>query len=149
MGAKLAAGSLKLCSWACLGFGDCVTVCKFNALTMDMEKGLPVADYSKCTGCRMCINGCPQNLYTGVTRGQKGAITLCANLSPNRQEVSKTCKTACIKCGLCVKNCPQRCINMDSHIPVIDWAKCNSCGICVEKCPAKVLKLIEKDIITA
>jgi RnfABCDGE-type electron transport complex B subunit len=30
-GAKIAGGT-KLCSWGCIGFGDCVDVCKFGAL---------------------------------------------------------------------------------------------------------------------
>jgi Na+-translocating ferredoxin:NAD+ oxidoreductase RNF subunit RnfB len=143
-GAKLSTGGTKLCTWGCLGFGDCVTVCQFGALRMDKEKGLPVVDHAKCTGCKMCITECPQKLFVGVPRDQKGAITLCSNRNPVKQAVAKTCKIACIKCGLCVKNCPKGCINLDTHIPVIDWTKCDSCGTCVEKCPTKVLKIINE-----
>ena len=145
-GAKLAAGSTKLCSWGCLGFGDCAQVCAFGALSMDTEKGLPIIDYTKCTGCRMCINECPQNLLTGVAKNQKGAKILCANRSANRQGIIKTCKIACIKCGACVKNCPMQCIDLSTNIPVVDLDKCTSCGTCVEKCPTKVFKIIERDI---
>jgi Na+-translocating ferredoxin:NAD+ oxidoreductase RNF subunit RnfB len=148
-GAKLATGSTKLCAWGCLGFGDCVSVCTFGALTLDREKGLPVIDYAKCTGCRMCMTECPQGLLRGVSKDQKGAIILCANRNPNRQGVIKTCKIACIKCGQCVKNCPYQCIDLSSNVPVVDLSKCNSCGTCVEKCPTKVFKIIEKDIFPA
>jgi Na+-translocating ferredoxin:NAD+ oxidoreductase RNF subunit RnfB len=147
-GAKLSTGSTKLCTWGCLGFGDCVNVCKFGALVMDEEKGLPVIDYAKCTGCRMCINECPQGLLTGVPKDQKGAIILCANRNPIKQGIIKSCKIACIKCGQCVKQCPQQCIDLSTNIPVVDLSKCNSCGTCVEKCPTKVFKIIEKDIFT-
>jgi len=145
-GAKLATGSTKLCAWGCLGFGDCVSVCKFGALSLDKEKGLPVIDYAKCTGCRMCMTECPQGLLRGVSKDQKGAIILCANRNPNRQGVIKTCKIACIKCGQCVKNCPHQCIDLSSNVPVVDLSKCDSCGTCVEKCPTKVFKIIERDI---
>jgi Na+-translocating ferredoxin:NAD+ oxidoreductase RNF subunit RnfB len=145
-GAKIATGSTKLCAWGCLGFGDCVSVCKFGAISMNTEKGLPVVDFAKCTGCRMCINECPQNLLKGVPKNQKGAFILCANRNPNRQGVIKTCKIACIKCGLCVKQCPKQCIDISTHVPVVDLTKCDSCGTCVEKCPTKVFKIIEKDI---
>ena len=145
-GAKLATGSTKLCLWGCLGFGDCVKVCAFGALSMDKEKGLPVIDYTKCTGCRVCMAECPQGLLVGVPKDQKGAIILCSNRNPNRQGVIKTCKIACIKCGQCVKNCPRQCIELVNHIPVVDLTKCDSCGTCVEKCPTKVFKIIEKDI---
>ena len=148
-GAKISAGGTKLCSWGCLGFGDCVSVCKFDALSMNKEKGLPVIDYSKCTGCRMCINECPQSLIKAVPSDQKGAIVLCSNLGSNRQLVVKSCKIACIKCSQCVKNCPQGCIDLSKNIPIVDYAKCNSCGTCVEKCPTKVFKIVEKDILSA
>ena len=145
-GAKLSAGGTKLCSWGCLGFGDCVKVCKFDALSMNREKGLPVVDYAKCTGCRMCMNECPQGLLKAIPSSQKGSMTFCSNLSPNRQLVTKSCKIACIKCGLCAKNCPQQCIDLGTNIPVVDRSKCISCGTCVAKCPTKVMKLLEKEL---
>jgi Na+-translocating ferredoxin:NAD+ oxidoreductase RNF subunit RnfB len=140
-GAKLSTGGTKLCAWGCIGFGDCVKICQFGALTLDRESGLPVVDYSRCTGCRMCITECPQNLFKSVPRDQKGAIILCSNRNPVRQAAAKACKKACLKCGLCEKNCPQQCIKLDSHIPVIDWEKCVSCGTCVEKCPTKAIQM--------
>jgi Na+-translocating ferredoxin:NAD+ oxidoreductase RNF subunit RnfB len=146
-GAKLAGGT-KLCSWGCLGFGDCVKVCKFGALTMSKNK-LPVIDYVKCTGCRLCVTECPQALLKNIIKDQKGAMTLCSNLNPVKQMVAKTCKIACIKCGLCVKNCPQQCISLDTNIPVVDFSKCTSCGTCTEKCPTKVFKIMERDIFKA
>ena len=145
-GAKVAGGT-KLCSFGCIGFGDCVKVCKFDALGFNKEKGLPVINYAKCTGCRICMSECPQGIIKGVAVGQKGALTLCSNLSPNRQLVAKSCKISCIKCGLCVKNCPKQCIELCGNIPVVDYAKCDSCGTCVEKCPTKVFKIIERDVI--
>ena len=147
-GAKVAGGT-KLCSFGCIGFGDCVKVCQFDALTFDEEKGLQVIDYKKCTGCKICMTECPVGIIKGVQTKGKGAITLCSNLSPNRQAVAKSCKIACIKCNLCVKNCPKQCIDLSSNIPVVDYAKCDSCGTCVEKCPTKVLKIIERDVLSA
>ncbi|MDR1585884.1 MAG: RnfABCDGE type electron transport complex subunit B [Treponema sp.] len=147
-GAKLSAGGIKLCAWGCLGFGDCVKVCKFDALDMGKD-GLPKVDYAKCTGCRICINECPQQILKSVPRDQKGAIPLCSNRNPVKAMVGRGCKIGCIKCGLCVKNCPQNCINLDSNIPVIDLSKCTSCGTCVEKCPTKALKILERDVFTA
>jgi Na+-translocating ferredoxin:NAD+ oxidoreductase RNF subunit RnfB len=147
-GAKLATGGTRLCSYGCIGFGDCVKACKFGALSMDNKKGLPVIDLAKCTGCGMCITECPQALIRAVPKDQKGMMVLCSNRSLNRQQIAKSCKISCRKCGQCVKQCPQQCIALSTNLPVADPAKCNSCGVCVEKCPTKVLKIIEKQIIT-
>jgi Na+-translocating ferredoxin:NAD+ oxidoreductase RNF subunit RnfB len=147
-GAKLSAGGTKLCAWGCLGFGDCVRVCKFGALGMG-EDGLPKVDYAKCTGCRLCVNECPQQLLKSIPGDEKGAMPLCSNRNPVKAMVGRGCKIGCIKCGLCAKNCPQNCISLDSNIPVIDLTKCTSCGTCVEKCPTKVLKIFERDIFNA
>ena len=144
-GAKIAGGT-KLCSWGCLGFGDCVKVCKFGAISMT-DKFLPKVDYSKCTGCKVCTAECPMELLKNTARNQKGAIPLCSNKNPVKQMVAKTCKISCFKCGLCVKNCPVQCISLDTFIPVVDLSKCDSCGKCAEKCPSKVFKIIEKDIL--
>jgi Na+-translocating ferredoxin:NAD+ oxidoreductase RNF subunit RnfB len=147
-GAKLSAGGTKLCSWGCLGFGDCTLVCQFGALSMG-EDGLPKVDYAKCTGCKVCVGECPQGLLRDLPKNQRGALALCSNRNPIKSMVMKTCKIGCIKCELCVKNCPQQCITMQNAVPVVNYALCNSCGTCVTKCPTKVLKILEKDVVLA
>ena len=140
--AKISTGSIKRCSWGCQGFGDCVRVCKFDALSMG-EDGLPHVDAAKCTGCKACANECPQHIIWIIPRGQKGARPICSNLNVNKVMVAKNCKNGCIKCELCVKNCPEQCIKMVNGIPVVDYDKCTSCGVCVTKCPIKVMALVE------
>ncbi|GHU07484.1 ferredoxin [Spirochaetia bacterium] len=140
-GAKLSTGGTKLCAWGCLGFGDCVKVCAFGAISMG-EDGLPKIDKSLCTGCKRCVAECPQLVLQVVPRGRTGAIPLCSNRNPIKANVLKTCKAGCIKCELCVKNCPENCITLEKGIPVIDYTKCTSCGTCAAKCPTKVLSVL-------
>ena len=144
--AKISAGSVKSCSWGCQSLGDCVKVCKFDALVMG-EDGLPRIDTGHCTGCKACVTECPQRIIRLVPANQKGAYVLCSNSNANKAMVSKSCKAGCIKCELCVKNCPGGCITMQKGIPMVDYGKCTSCGTCVSKCPTKVIKLLEKDIL--
>jgi Na+-translocating ferredoxin:NAD+ oxidoreductase RNF subunit RnfB len=141
-GAKLSAGGTKLCSWGCLGYGDCTKVCSFGALSMGSD-GLPKIDASKCTGCKRCMNECPQQLLRTMSKDQQGAMAFCSNRNTIKAMVKKTCKIGCIKCEICVKNCPEKCITMDKGIPVVDYAKCTACGTCIEKCPAKVFKVLQ------
>jgi Na+-translocating ferredoxin:NAD+ oxidoreductase RNF subunit RnfB len=147
-GAKLSAGGTKLCAWGCLGYGDCTAVCQFGALSMG-ETGLPQVDYTKCTGCKLCIAECPQQLLREVPRERRGAAVLCSNRNPIKAMVLKTCKKGCIKCELCVKNCPEKCIVMENGIPLVDYTKCSSCGTCVSKCPTKAFALLQDTVFSA
>jgi Na+-translocating ferredoxin:NAD+ oxidoreductase RNF subunit RnfB len=147
-GAKLSAGGTKLCAWGCLGYGDCTRVCKFGALSMG-DKGLPVIDYAKCTGCKICVGECPQTILRAVPKETQGAMPVCSNRNPLKTMVMKTCKAGCIKCELCVKNCPENCITMVNGLPQVDYAKCTSCGTCVSKCPTKVFKILQKDVLAS
>ena len=141
-GAKLSTGSVKACAWGCQGFGDCVEVCKFDALSMG-EDGLPHVDYDKCTGCGKCAEECPQRLFAMVPKSRKGSVVLCSNRNVLKANVMKACKAGCIKCEACVRESPEKCIAMVDGIPVTDYAKCTSCGKCVEKCPTKCYRLLQ------
>lgn len=146
--AKLSAGGTKLCAYGCLGYGDCVAVCQFDALHMG-DDGLPHVDYAKCTGCGMCVKECPQQIFVTVPRERKGSVVLCSNHAVVKATVLKSCKVGCIKCEACVRVCPEQCITMVNGIPVTDYSKCTSCGLCVEKCPTKCYKLLETSVIGA
>jgi len=44
--------NVQACAYGCLGYGDCVQSCKFDAL--HVIDGLATVDYEKCTGCGAC-----------------------------------------------------------------------------------------------
>ena len=138
--AKISTGSIKRCLWACQGFGDCLKACKFGAIEIN-EDGLPRIDANKCTGCKACVNECPQHLIWLIREDQRGAHPKCSNRAVNKAMVAKNCKAGCIKCELCIKKCPEQCIKMGNGIPLVDYSKCTSCGVCLTKCPRKVLML--------
>ncbi|MDR1506582.1 MAG: RnfABCDGE type electron transport complex subunit B [Treponema sp.] len=141
-GAKLTGGT-KLCSWGCIGFGDCVQVCRFGALSMGKD-GLPRVDRAKCTGCKVCVTECPQGVLKVVPRDKQITLALCSNRSPIRSAIRKTCRVGCIKCGICVKNCPEQCIALEDGIPVVNYEKCSACGTCEQKCPTKIMRVFGK-----
>src|SRR5690606_25709592 len=50
------------CAYGCLGMGDCVTVCDFEAIYMDERTGLPIVLEDKCTACNACVKECPKDI---------------------------------------------------------------------------------------
>jgi len=134
---SLYSGGDKLCSYSCVGFGDCVEVCPFGALSISNRK-TPVVDREKCTGCGKCITVCPKNLITLIPR--KARIYIGCNSKDKGKVVRTICEVGCIKCGRCIKVCPESALSMQDNQVYIDYIKCTNCGLCIEECPCKIIK---------
>ncbi len=53
----------------CVACGNCVKVCKFNAISI--FKGLYAkVDYDKCVGCKKCADACPASVIMISSRGE-------------------------------------------------------------------------------
>lgn len=119
------------CSFGCLGLGDCVRECKFEAMLIN--NGVASADPELCTGCGACAAVCPKSIIKMVPASTR-SIVQCG--SHNKAAVThKVCSNGCIGCGKCVKNCPQNAIEVVDNLAVIDLSLCNACGKCCEVCP--------------
>ena len=58
------------CTFGCLGCGDCVEVCQFDAIHMNPETGLPEVDEEKCTACGACSKACPRKIIEIRPKGK-------------------------------------------------------------------------------
>ena len=140
--AQLLGNSFKGCRYGCLGFGNCVRICPFEAMTMDEEKGLPIIIEDKCTGCGKCVEECPRSLIA-LFPAREQVVEVCVSLASPR-ETRQSCKKGCIKCSICVKSCPEGAMTLEGGRIKIDQEKCNLCGVCIEKCPTKCLVWVGK-----
>lgn len=131
------------CNFGCLGLGSCINICPFGAISMG-EHGLPQFDYTKCTGCGLCVQQCPQKVITLVNANSK--IHVKCNNRDKGKAAMLDCSVSCISCGICEKNCPTGAIKLhedkNGSIPIIDYTKCTECGLCVEKCPRHCIQLL-------
>lgn len=139
--AALSVNGTKMCANGCVGFGDCVKVCKFGAMTMG-DDGLPKIDRNKCTGCGACARTCPHKLLKKINTERKAPLILCSCVSDAKPGVVKNCSMSCIKCQKCVRECPAQAITMEGGLPVISEEKCTACGTCITGCPRKVIKAL-------
>ncbi len=92
---------VQACHFGCLGFGDCVRACKFDAL--HIVEGLSTVDYHNCTGCGACARTCPRYLIEMVPFAQENMMTVACSSRENGKNTRAFCKCGCIGCGICAK----------------------------------------------
>jgi len=63
-------GGRKVCDVGCIGHGDCVRSCLFDAIAIGPQ-GYPVVNEEKCVGCGACARSCPKNLLKVRTPSER------------------------------------------------------------------------------
>lgn len=133
--AKTLFGGTKECAYGCIGLGDCVKVCDFDAIRV--IDGAAVVDPAVCTACGKCIKACPQHLIALKPASEK-VLVRCSNKDLGKAAMA-VCKTSCIACRMCERSCTHDAVHVVDNVAVIDPAKCVGCGACAEKCPKKAI----------
>jgi len=126
------------CAYGCLGYGDCVQACDFDAIKIDPKTGLPVILEDHCVSCGACVKACPRNLIVILPRGGQNQRVWVACQNREKGAIAiKNCKAACIACNKCVKICDQiaQAVSIQNNVAVIDQERCTRCGTCVGECP--------------
>ncbi|MFA5329961.1 MAG: Fe-S cluster domain-containing protein [Prolixibacteraceae bacterium] len=128
------------CQYGCLGCGDCVTACDFDAIHMNPETGLPEVDDDKCVACGACVKACPKTLIELRKKAPKGRkiYVSCRNMDKGAV-ARKSCSVACIGCSKCEKECAYDAITMANNLAFIDSDKCKLCRKCVSVCPTNAI----------
>jgi Na+-translocating ferredoxin:NAD+ oxidoreductase subunit B len=136
LAASLLANGPKACQYGCLGFGDCVRSCPFDALSMRAD-GLPEVDRKKCTGCGICVKTCPKGIMELMPENRRVFIG-CVSRGKGKA-VKEVCSAGCIACGICAKVSPEGAVVMDDNLPVIKTKDDMDLEKAVEKCPVKII----------
>ena len=124
------------CPFGCLGLGDCVVSCKFDAIYIDDNTGLPIVSNEKCVACGACVKACPRSIIELRNKGKKDRRIFVSCINQEKgAPAKKNCEVACIGCGKCVKACDYEAIILKNNLAYIDYEKCKLCRKCVEECP--------------
>lgn len=128
------------CSYGCLGNGDCVRSCIFDAMYMDPTTELPVIVDDKCVACGACVKACPRNIIELRKKSKKDRkiYVACSNCDKGAPAI-RACKVACIDCKKCFKVCEFDAITIENSLAYIDAKKCTFCRKCVTECPTNAI----------
>jgi Na+-translocating ferredoxin:NAD+ oxidoreductase subunit B len=116
--AHISGGGDKLCLHGCLGFGECVDACPFDAMEMS-ENGLPLIDEAKCTGCGNCVSACPRNIIE--LHPEVDTIFVACRNTDTPKESRTICIKACVGCGLCARGVNEGLVAIENHLARIDY----------------------------
>jgi len=140
-----ALANVQACAFGCLGYGDCVEACKFDAL--HIIDGLATVDYKKCTGCTACSKACPRNLIEMVPFSHENMMTVACSSKEAGKSTRAFCKVGCIGCGLCAKQTDV--FVVEDNLARLDFAKYQpneKTETAMKKCPTKVIVLRGKSV---
>ena len=133
-----ALANVQACTFGCLGYGDCVAACKFDAL--HIIDGLATVDYDKCTGCTACSKACPRNLIEMVPFSHENMMTVACSSKETGKSTRSFCKVGCIGCGLCAKHTDI--FVVEDNLARLDYTKYQpneKTETAMNKCPTKVI----------
>lgn len=127
------------CQYGCLGLGDCVASCDFEAIFMNAETGLPEVN-DKCVACGACVKACPRGIIELRNKNKKDRRIFVSCINKEKGgPAKKNCSVACIGCSKCFQVCPYEAITMADNLAYIDYEKCKLCRKCVEVCPTNAI----------
>jgi len=133
-----ALANVQACAFGCLGYGDCVAACKFDALHIIDD--LATVDYDKCTGCTACSKACPRNLIEMVPFSHENMMTVACSSKETGKSTRAFCKVGCIGCGLCAKQTDI--FVVEDNLARLDYTKYQpneQTETAMNKCPTKVI----------
>ena len=68
-----------------------------NVVTLNLDE-------TKCTGCGMCMDACPHEVFKMKSEEMRGKNVMIQN------------RDACMECGACSMNCPADAISVNSGV---------------------------------
>ena len=125
------------CSFGCLGLGDCVDSCSFDAIHINPTTKLPEVVEDKCTACGACVKACPKSIIELRKQGPKSRRIYVAVLTV--EGCRKIVRRSLHRLRKCQQACPFEAITIENNLAYISDDKC----IYINFVPVYLLVILE------
>jgi len=137
---------LQGCMYGCMGFGDCVVVCDYDAI--HIIDGLAVVDYEKCIGCGVCAKACPRGIIEMIDYKADEMMQVACSSKDAGKAVKSVCQVGCIGCKGCDKRSDL--FKTVENLAGIDYECYNpdtfeDARLALEKCPTNCIVMSGKN----
>ncbi len=136
----IVSGGDKLCYYGCLGGGDCVESCPFDAMVMN-SNGLPEVIEELCTGCGMCAKACPRNVIE-MHPSDRNVFVFCKN-QDDPKRAKDVCNVSCMGCGICARKSDGG-VEMINNLAIINYEMFDESKIPFDKCKTQAIDRLKK-----
>ena len=144
LAAQQTSGGGKSCRWGCLGLGDCVSACQFDAVKIN-QHGLPEVNEQTCTACGDCVKACPLDLFSIQPLSHQLWVA-CKNKEKG-EFAESVCSVACTGCGRCALDAPENLIQIKDNLAQIDYTKnILASKVAIQRCPTGAIVWMEKGV---
>ena len=126
----IVSGGDKMCYYGCLGGGDCVEACTFDAMIMN-DNGIPEVIEELCTGCTMCVKACPRDVIE-MHPVDRNVFVFCKN-QDDPKTAKGVCTVSCWGCGICARK-SEGSVEMDGNLGKINYNVLDESKIPFDKC---------------
>ncbi len=137
----IVSGGDKLCYYGCLGGGDCVEACPFNAMYMNAN-GIPEVIEELCTGCGMCVKACPRDVIEMHSQ-ERNVFVFCKNHDDPKKS-KEVCSVSCMGCGICARKSDGG-VEIENFLGKINYDQLDESKIPFDKCKTGAIDRLDKN----
>lgn len=135
----IVSGGDKQCYYGCLGGGDCVKACPFDAMVMN-DNGLPEVIEELCTGCGNCVKACPRDVIE-MHPAAREVFVFCKNHDDPKKS-KDVCTVSCMGCGICARKSDGG-VEMVDNLAIVHHDKLDPEKIPFDKCKTNAIGYLD------
>ena len=129
-------GGPRACGSGCLGYGNCVSACPNDAITV--KNGLAVIRPDLCDGCGVCVSSCPTGVIRMLPRRESWYVA-CSSTAPGRIKEA-TCSASCTACGICERRSAGGEFTIRNNLASASSAVTGDWAAIASDCPTRVIR---------